>query len=228
MPDEPKGLTSMPSSSWWALRERFRRALPSKVDATYVASALGMAERSAETNILPALRSTGLIDAGGKPTDRAVKWRDDAHYKDVCEAIRSEIYPKALLDLAPPESAERAEVERWFANTARVGEAQKRKLAAFYLLLCASDPAGTSGAKEGDRGGGVPPTRPAPARKATARKSAGPRAADADKADASPADEGNRPGLSLHLDVQVHISPDTTAEQIDLIFASIGKHLKGL
>jgi len=30
---------------------------------------------------------------------------------------------------------------------------------------------------------------------------------------------------SIHIDVQVHISPDTTAEQIDRIFASMSKHL---
>jgi hypothetical protein len=30
---------------------------------------------------------------------------------------------------------------------------------------------------------------------------------------------------SLHIDIQVHISPDATAEQIDKIFASMAKHL---
>ncbi|KDB96737.1 hypothetical protein AZ19_0498 [Bordetella bronchiseptica E012] len=30
---------------------------------------------------------------------------------------------------------------------------------------------------------------------------------------------------SVHIDVQVHISPDTTPEQIDRIFASMSKHL---
>jgi hypothetical protein len=32
---------------------------------------------------------------------------------------------------------------------------------------------------------------------------------------------------SIHIDVQVHISPDTTPEQIDRIFASMSKHLAG-
>jgi hypothetical protein len=32
---------------------------------------------------------------------------------------------------------------------------------------------------------------------------------------------------AIHIDVQVHISPDTTPEQIDKIFASMSKHLGG-
>lgn len=34
-------------------------------------------------------------------------------------------------------------------------------------------------------------------------------------------------GPSLHIDVQIHISPEASAEQIDQIFASMAKHLYG-
>ena len=30
---------------------------------------------------------------------------------------------------------------------------------------------------------------------------------------------------SLHIDIQIHISPDATLEQIDQIFASMGKYI---
>ncbi len=33
------------------------------------------------------------------------------------------------------------------------------------------------------------------------------------------------PGPNLHIDVQIHISSDSTADQIDQIFASMAKHL---
>jgi len=33
---------------------------------------------------------------------------------------------------------------------------------------------------------------------------------------------------SLHIDIQIHISPEASAEQIDQIFASMAKHLKEL
>jgi hypothetical protein len=34
-------------------------------------------------------------------------------------------------------------------------------------------------------------------------------------------------GPSIHIDIQVHIAPESTAEQIDHIFSSMGKHLYG-
>jgi hypothetical protein len=193
MPDESRTFPSMPAKSWWALRERFRRTLPAKVDATYIASVLGMTERSAESNILPALRATTLIDAEGKTTDRAVKWRDDLHYKEVCEAIRLEVYPKALLDRAPAESAERGE-----------------------------------GGKDSSKPGPVTP-RVAKTRAATARQGKEPKVEGpaVEKKEAGGAGSGGS-GPSLHLDIQIHISPDTTADQIEQIFAAMGRHLKGL
>jgi hypothetical protein len=39
-------------------------------------------------------------------------------------------------------------------------------------------------------------------------------------------DSINRP--NLHIDLQIHISPDSTPNQIDTIFASMAKHLYGI
>lgn len=39
-------------------------------------------------------------------------------------------------------------------------------------------------------------------------------------------DSINRP--NLHIDLQIHISPDSTPDQIDTIFASMAKHLYGM
>jgi hypothetical protein len=101
MPEEDrKKFPSMPTGQWWALRRKFRNAIPREITSTYLASALDMNERSATANILPSLKQTGLVDQDGKPTERAIKWRDDAQYSKVCEAIRKEVYPQELLDLA--------------------------------------------------------------------------------------------------------------------------------
>ena len=94
-----------------------------------------MKEESARINILPSLRSTGLIDEDGKPTDRAVKWRDDAQYKQVCDDIRKGVYPQELLDLASDSSADRDMIKSWFANHLQVGENASQKLSAFYFML---------------------------------------------------------------------------------------------
>ena len=38
---------------------------------------------------------------------------------------------------------------------------------------------------------------------------------------------GYRSGVALHIDIQIHISPEASADQIDQIFASMAKHLHG-
>jgi hypothetical protein len=39
--------------------------------------------------------------------------------------------------------------------------------------------------------------------------------------------DGGREMPTVHVDLQIHISPDATTEQIDAIFASMSKHLYG-
>jgi hypothetical protein len=34
-------------------------------------------------------------------------------------------------------------------------------------------------------------------------------------------------GPAIHIDIQIHISPESTAQQIDKIFESMAKHLYG-
>ena len=108
-------------------------------------------------------------------------------------------------------------------------------MAQFYVLLAAGDPAG---AEQQDR----------PARRATAkaqdnrvagtsarRTAAQPRAATAATAAVvtqtavkeSHQGSGHRQLPDVHIDVQVHIDPAATAEQIDQIFASMARHLYG-
>ncbi len=209
---DKKAYPMMPVRQWWALRDRFRRSIPSIVTASYLASALEMDERSAQNNILPTLRATGLIDAEGKPTDLVVRWRDDDDYKAVCEEIRKKVYPKELIEVAPDASTERTKIERWFANATRAGENAVNKMASFYLLLAEGNPAKATG------GGPVPERertkRPAPAKPAR-------------KAKVEHPDNRSRAiEPSIHLNVQVHLSPEATPEQIDAIFASMARHLK--
>ena len=40
-----------------------------------------------------------------------------------------------------------------------------------------------------------------------------------------PADSSINMSPSIHIDLQIHISPDMTDEQIDRIFQSIAKHI---
>lgn len=222
--DVKKGFPVIPVKHWWALRERFRKSIPSKVDAQYVASVLDMTVTSAQNNILPTLRTVGIIDDDSKPTDRAVKWRDDQHYPKVCEQIRKDVYPQQLLDAAST-SSDRETALRWFANHSGGGESLVKKMTAVYMMLCEADSTKASAAP-------TPSSNGAKKKKASAKPT--PKTTKKPKGKTEDVEEGGdtkdrrNPGPALHFNVQVHISPDATADQIDQIFASMGKHLKQL
>ena len=86
--NEKSTFPNIPLKHWWVLRNRFKQSIPSAVTAGFLATALGMQERSAKANILPGLISFKIIDEDGKPTDRAIQWRDDQQYPQVCDEIK--------------------------------------------------------------------------------------------------------------------------------------------
>ena len=214
----------MPTSSWRKLREQFKRTIPSVVTTSYISSVFSITEKSAQSNILPSLRYTGLIDNDGKPTNLAVKWRDDNQYPEVCESMRREIYPSELIDLGYDNASQRNEIQRWFAGNAGVGAAAAQKMTSFYLLLCEADP------------------NKANTKKATQQKSQKTKAkanvpqkssSTIESQDATDLQGDSRAipqnrGSELHFNIQIHISPDSTVDQIDAIFASMAKHLSSL
>jgi hypothetical protein len=140
MADTSERYPSLPGRHWWILRDKFKQSIPSRVTPGYLAAALDMQEKSAAANVLPALRSAGLIDAEGKPTQRAVRWRDDDMYPEVVEEIRNAIYPADLLEAVPHPSTNRGAVERWFATRTGHGLSAAKKMASFYELLFSSVP----------------------------------------------------------------------------------------
>lgn len=220
--DERKNYPMMATPHWWSLRRKFRAAIPKEVTANYLASALGMAEKSARGNILPSLRTAGIIDKDSKPTDLAVRWRDDAQYAAVCKEIRETVYPQELLDLAPDSSASRSSIQSWFANHTGLGASGAFKMTSFYTMLLEADPG-----KQTD--GAVPSNgqsaKPAKNSRTTARTT--PAQPPSPAVPTQPAVNGKR-SPELHINVQVHIAADANADQIDAIFSSMAKYLKEL
>ncbi|MES2405496.1 MAG: DUF5343 domain-containing protein [Pseudomonadota bacterium] len=84
---DKKSYPKIPRNNWFLLRDKFKQRTPEKVSPSYVATALGMSEASASANIIPPLKTFGLIDDDGKPTDLAFEWRDDEKYPEVCKTI---------------------------------------------------------------------------------------------------------------------------------------------
>lgn len=218
----------LPESAWWGLRKSLRQSVPGKVDALYIASKLNMSVVSAKSNVIGGLRSLGLIDAEGKPTELAFLWREDAHYKEACQTIIDRVYPSELTGAFGGESIDRSAVERWFAMKAGVGLSASQQMAALYALLAEGDPERQE----------QPSKRQAPSRTKKSKALAPVKPMDAMPVHMSngqnhvaPANESAHSGEtglkgpSIHIDIQVHISPDASVEQIDKIFSSMALHL---
>jgi len=230
MVDDKKTLPVISSKNWFAVRKKFRTSIPKEVTPSLVAGWLNTSEGSARANVVAALKQTGIIDKNGKPTDLTTRWRDDDQYKAVCSEIRATIYPQELLDLAPDATSGRVMVERWLANTFGVGDSAASKQAMFYLLLCEAD---LSKDKEAF---GKPPTLRAQPAKFSAKQSDSssksiqtslPELRESHTA-IPPQLTSSRSSPSLHIDIQIHISSESSAEQIDHIFASMAKHFKDI
>lgn len=238
--EKKKGYPKIPRANWFLLRDKFKQRTPERVSPSYIASALSMGEASASANIIPPLRAFGLIDDEGKPSDLAYDWRDDSKYAEVCKQILETTYPQELRDLFHDASTPAKNIESWFARDAKVGQAAARAYAATYLMLLEADLA-----KAKEQNGSKPKAANAAGKpaKATSKAPAPTKAAKAVPAAAAPAaheaaksgnehggpggDGDGRRGFSpkLHVDIQIHISPDSSPEQIDKIFESMAKHL---
>lgn len=216
MTDERKETyPNMPATHWWTLRKRFQQSIPASVTPGLLASVLGMQEKSAKANIIPSLTMMGIIDQQGKPTERATRWRDDLEYAEVCREMRGELYPQELLDAVPGPSVDRQVVERWFAGRTRAGQVAARRFALVYELL-------TTAALPAKR---EKPPRPPKGKPPVPGKTRG------SVPDKPPIRLEEPMGIShvapsIHIDIQIHISPDAKSDQIDQIFASMAKHLR--
>jgi len=218
-------------SSWWKLRELFKKKVPAIITPTYLATALSMSEASARSNLIGPFKKVGIIDDDGKPTDRAYDWRDNNKYKSVCASLIDEYYPQEIKDLFHSPDVDINQVTSWFMNQARCGEPAAKMFARFYILLLKADlnEAATAAAKK-DTG------------KSTVKKKIGnmlTKRGNKSNRLKTPIDPSNESSSAaprqivlnnapeLHINIQLHISPESSANQIDKIFESMAKHLKG-
>ena len=220
---------TIPVKHWWVIRNKFRQSIPTAVTPGWLATTLDMKESSAKANILPALIAFKIIDDNGKPTELARQWRDDDQYSLVCEKIRQDIYPQELLDAQPPPSPNRVSVERWIANRTGVGKEAARKMAQVYMLLCEGNPLG------GQEDIATPPGKPNQRKPKPVKSKLEEKAITATTIEPLPSSQlqiqTKSPSAvvpSLHIDIQIHISPDASATQIDQIFTSMATHLSRL
>ncbi|HFD32436.1 MAG TPA: hypothetical protein ENJ28_07030 [Gammaproteobacteria bacterium] len=218
----------IPEANWWKLRGLFKKKVPAAVTASYLATALSMAESSARANLVGPFKKIGIIEADGKPTDLAYDWRDDRKYPEVCETLIKANYPQEIQDLFHSSDADFGQLTNWFMNSARCGESAAKMYARFYMLLLKADPKG--GEEVAVAKAAKPKTVSAKKKKSNAKKVEAQASTRSTPKD-TPSDNhtahrvlNNSP--ELHINIQLHISPESTADQIDKIFESMAKHLK--
>lgn len=230
----------LPESNWWTLREQFAKTLPNTVSLSYIKSLLSLGDKPAKQRISH-LQKIGLVDDKGKPTGRANEWRSDQKYRDVCNAIIAQFYPQEFVDLFSDPATDRVKIEEWFKFTEKIGEAGAKKYAQFFLLLRDSK-AEESGERLKLQASKPTVKKEIKSRNANITPDIKPSELSRPVLDA-PETVTGRTGLaelpnsgtteasqeenwlSLHVDLQIHISPDASAAQIDQIFASMAKHL---
>jgi hypothetical protein len=225
MATETQTFPFLSAQIWWALRKKFNTTIPKEVSANYVATAFDMGENSAKANVISKLRQIGFIDETGKPTDLVKQWRDDDQYTLVCKQLIDKYYPSELIEAIDDPLKETEKVIKWFKNKTGHGEAAATKMAKFYLLLVEADALKQN---ESSSTKSEKPSKISPSPKVIEKKDSSskpPVKAPLVEGSEMPPKSTFKP--SIHIDVQIHISPDSSPEQIDKIFESMAKHLSG-
>lgn len=226
MTEQKNSFPVMSIKYWWLLREQFNRSIPSTINKTSLSSLFHMSESSAQTNILPTLRMVDIIDQDGNVNSELVKkLRDDQLYQNVCDEIKSKVYPKELLELFDADS-DNESVKRWFANHTGAGSAAVSRMAKFYLMLCEADLS---------KGKDIPKPSHKSSKKSTKKESPTSIKKSVMNADSEGSTQESKvynvfpdPKFqypALNINIQIHISSDATTDQIDQIFSSMSKHL---
>jgi Family of unknown function (DUF5343) len=211
MAEIKKSYPMLPVAHWWALRKKFKQSIPTVVNQSYLAGVLRMEAQSARANVLPYLKVLGIINEDGKPTDRAKEWRDDARYPAVCKSILTEVYPPELLD-AVTDPTQREQADSWFSHATGGGEAAVARMAVLYCVLLEGD----ASKQPDDKPERARPV-PAPLRFEPERVEPAP--------NNTPTNLTNLPQMPVNINLEIHISADSSAEQIDTIFKSMAKHI---
>ena len=215
----------IPETSWWALRQQFKKTIPATVSVSYLKSLLGLTSDQSARNILSPLKQMKIIDEEGKPLQRANDWRNDEKYSQVCKDILLDIYPSDLLDLFPDDIVDIMTAKNWFMDVCVIGDSAATKMTTTFSLL---------------KNGKIKDTPEKKGNKKVKNTSSAKREAEEkhDKAEKKiniqnefnhhleeKGVPSNRIIPTVHIDLQIHISPEASPEQIDTIFASIAKHL---
>lgn len=216
----------IPSTVWWGLRGILQKTPNTTIDERLLAIQLGVQPAAAKAYISE-LKFVGLLSEDSRATSLALRWRLDEKYSEAVREIVSKVYPQQLIDIAPPGEADRNTVVSWFQHEGFGSGAAGNKAAA-YLLLSSPSPNdspksnGKDGANE-SRAKARPKTRANSGKKSATTGIVPVEPEFTDKAIATGPKRGEH--MPLNVNVQIHISADAGAEQIESIFQAMRRYL---
>ena len=165
---------------------------------------------SNDGSLIGVLKFVGLIDGTGTPTPTWKEYRGAKHKSILGEAIVRgyaelySIYPNAHTE---PNGT----VQHVFSTSSSSGQQVISKTVATFKALVAEAEFSNATAHDEQVLHSPGPLHTAPA-------------GNTPQAPSMPSRAG---GPEVHIDIQIHISPESTADQIDKIFESMAKHLYG-
>lgn len=181
--------------------------IPSKANRQWLES-LGYKSKNDRT-MRPILKALSFVDDSYVPQDRWKQYRGNKHKSIMAQAIKEgyaelfQMYPDAC-------GRSDTELEHFFSTRTTGGKQVITKMVGTFKALCSlADFDGASLNAE----------KPAKVKSKVSK----PSKSQDQKQDHSHSNPSLVP--SIHIDVQVHISPESSATQIDQIFASMAKHL---
>lgn len=182
--------------------------IPNKATVKWLES-LGY-KSSNDRSMLSVLQQIGFIDETGVSLERWTKYRGARYRKVLAEGI-IEGYGELYSMYPDAHSRTTEELESFFSTRSTAGKQVIQKTVSTYKVLC----------ELADFDSISTPTDKPPASKKTESIVELPVKQTDQIVSASPRSFVPK----LHIDIQIHISPDASPEQIDQIFASMAKHL---
>lgn len=191
-----------------SLLEKIRQVgVPGKATVIWLKS-IGF-KSSNDATLLGVLKAIGLTDKSGVPSDTWLQYRG-AQYKTILGLAVRNGYAELFAVYPDVWKRENSAIEDIVRTHSASGDQVVRKTVATFRALC--DEAKFD-ADESARSA------------ATAAVVMAPHIADGATGQHARPNASSRFAPNIHIDVQVHISPDATAEQIDQVFTSMAKHL---
>lgn len=201
----------IPSTVWWGVRKILITKPNVQLTEKTLAFQLGVQEAAAKA-YLKELQKVGILNEENKPTELANEWRLDSSYPKAIPKILKMAYPLDLLNSIDANQTDKKQVKEWFLLEGLGSGSAGNKAATLALLASpvpieANNTTKTTPQKQNNSSDKI---------KEPKQKDKG------SKLDRPPSGQNLMP---LNINLQIHISADSTNEQIDKIFKSMKEHL---